>query len=154
MREKVAILMGGWSAEREISLISGAAVSNSLEQAGYEVTTIDMQRDMRSLLAQLLPKADVVHIDAGHSHQEVLYDIQRCIEQLGNPILIFDDVCKKLFPNGEIGNTIRTAVDQHVEDGKLNIVKYIGEDKGYTTGNGKVLLGREGMICNVQLRRI
>ena len=101
-----------------------------------------------------LPKADVVHIDAGHSHQEVLYDIQRCIDQLGNPILIFDDVCKKLFPNGEIGNTIRTAIDQHVEDGRLNIVKYIGEDKGYTTGNGKTLLGREGMICDVQLRRI
>tara|TARA_Y100001937_G_scaffold61656_1_gene84428 strand:- start:725 stop:2098 length:1374 start_codon:yes stop_codon:yes gene_type:complete len=101
-----------------------------------------------------LPKADVVHVDAGHSHQEVLYDIHRCIEQLGNPILIFDDVCKKLFPNGEIGNTIRTAIDQHVEDGRLNIVKYIGEDKGYTTGNGKVLLGREGMICDVQLRRI
>ena len=91
-----------------------------------------------------LPKVDVVHIDAGHSHQEVLYDIQRCIDQLGNPILIFDDVCKKLFPNGQIGNTIRTAIDQHVEDGRLNIVKYIGEDKGYTTGNGKTLLGREG----------
>ena len=75
----------------------------------------------------------MVHIDAGHSHQEVLYDIQRCIDQLGNPILIFDDVCKKLFPNGQIGNTIRTAIDQHVEDGRLNIVKYIGEDKGYTT---------------------
>ena len=101
-----------------------------------------------------LPKADVVHIDAGHNHQEVLYDIDRCIKQLGNPILIFDDVCKKLFPNGEIGNTIRTAIDQNIEDGRLGIVKYIGEDKGYTTGNGKTLLGREGMICDVQLRRI
>lgn len=60
MRKKVAILMGGWSAEREVSLISGVAVSNSLKQAGYEVTSIDMQRDMGSLLAQLLPKADVV----------------------------------------------------------------------------------------------
>ena len=63
--------------------------------------------------------------------------------------LLNDDVCEKLYPNGEIGKTIRTAIDQKVEENKINIQKYIGEDKGYTTGNGKVLLGREGMICNV-----
>ena len=97
----------------------------------------------------LLPKADVVHIDAGHSHQEVLYDIHRCVDQLENPILIFDDVCKKLFPNGEIGNTIRTAIDQKINEGKIKLQKYIGEHKGYITSNGKKLLGREGMICDV-----
>jgi D-alanine-D-alanine ligase len=58
--KKVAVLMGGWSAEREVSLISGAAVSNSLKKAGYEVTLIDVLRDMGSLLAQLLPKPDIV----------------------------------------------------------------------------------------------
>jgi D-alanine-D-alanine ligase len=58
--KKVAILMGGWSAEREVSLVSGAAVSNSLKKAGYEVTSIDVQRDMGSLLTQLLPKPDAV----------------------------------------------------------------------------------------------
>ena len=96
-----------------------------------------------------LPNADVVHIDAGHSHEEVLYDINRCLESLDKPILIFDDICKKLYPNGQIGNTIRTAIDEKINEGKLNLHKYIGEDKGYKTGNGKVLLGREGMICNV-----
>jgi D-alanine-D-alanine ligase len=58
--KKVAILMGGWSAEREVSLVSGAAVFNSLKQSGYEVTLIDLQRDIGSLLTQLLPKPNVV----------------------------------------------------------------------------------------------
>jgi D-alanine-D-alanine ligase len=52
--------MGGWSTEREVSLLSGAAVSNSLKHAGYEVTSIDMQRDMSSFIAQLSPKPNVV----------------------------------------------------------------------------------------------
>ncbi len=60
MSKNVAILMGGWSAEREVSLVSGAAVSNSLKQAGFQVTSIDVQRDMGSLLTRLYPKPDVV----------------------------------------------------------------------------------------------
>ena len=55
----------------------------------------------------------------------------------------------KLYPNGEVGKTIRTAIDESIEVGKIALGKYIGEFKGYTTGNKKVLLGREGMICNV-----
>jgi len=58
--KKVAILMGGWSAEREVSLASGAAVYNSLKKAGYEVTSIDVQRDVGSLLTHLSPKPDTV----------------------------------------------------------------------------------------------
>ncbi len=60
MNKKVAVLMGGWSAEREVSLVSGAAVTNSLKSAGYQVTSIDVQRDMGSLLTRLFPKPDVV----------------------------------------------------------------------------------------------
>ena len=39
----VAVLMGGWSAEREVSLVSGAACAKALQDAGYQVTTIDVQ---------------------------------------------------------------------------------------------------------------
>jgi len=60
MRKRIAVLMGGWSAEREVSLVSGAAVSNSLKKAGYQVTPIDVQRDMGSLLTRLYPKPDAV----------------------------------------------------------------------------------------------
>ena len=56
MTKHVAVLMGGWSAEREVSLVSGAACSNALQEAGYDVTPIDVQRDMGALMTRLYPK--------------------------------------------------------------------------------------------------
>ena len=60
MINHVAVLMGGWSAEREVSLVSGAAVSQSLADAGNQVTSIDVQKDMGSLLTRLYPRPDVL----------------------------------------------------------------------------------------------
>lgn len=60
MRHNVAVLMGGWSTEREVSLVSGATVAEGLKKAGYSVTTIDVQRDVVALLTRLFPKPDVV----------------------------------------------------------------------------------------------
>ena len=42
---KVAVLMGGWSAEREVSLKSGAAVLSAMLQRGIDAHSIDVQRD-------------------------------------------------------------------------------------------------------------
>ena len=56
----VAVLMGGWSAEREVSLVSGAACVKALKEAGYDVTPIDVQRDMGALMTRLYPKPHVV----------------------------------------------------------------------------------------------
>ncbi len=60
MTRHVAVLMGGWSAEREVSLASGAACSKALKEAGFDVTPIDVQRDMGALITRLYPKPDVV----------------------------------------------------------------------------------------------
>ena len=49
----VAVLMGGWSAEREISLRSGKACAEALERRGYRVTRVDVGRDIASVLAHL-----------------------------------------------------------------------------------------------------
>jgi D-alanine-D-alanine ligase len=54
----VAVLMGGWSAEREVSLTSGAGVAEALESRGHRVTRIDMGRDVAQRLAEAAP--DVV----------------------------------------------------------------------------------------------
>ena len=48
---KVAVLMGGWSAEREISLLSGGAVLTALQQNGIDAHGIDVGRDIASVLA-------------------------------------------------------------------------------------------------------
>jgi len=57
---KVALLMGGWSAEREVSLSSGAECAAALRAEGYEVKTIDVGRDIDALASALTPRPDVV----------------------------------------------------------------------------------------------
>ncbi len=52
---KVAILMGGWSAEREVSLVTGAGVAEAVGRLGHEVVAIDMGRDVAARLAQAKP---------------------------------------------------------------------------------------------------
>ena len=51
----VAVLMGGWSAERAVSLTSGAGVADALESLGHRVTRIDMGRDVAARLAEAAP---------------------------------------------------------------------------------------------------
>jgi len=54
----VAVLMGGWSAEREVSLVSGEGVAKACEALGHRVTRIDMDRDVALRLHEAKP--DVV----------------------------------------------------------------------------------------------
>ena len=55
MTKHVAVLMGGWSAEREVSLRSGAACAAALEGEGFRVTRIDVDRDIAETLGRLKP---------------------------------------------------------------------------------------------------
>ena len=52
----VAVLMGGCSAEREVSLHSGKACAEALESAGYKVTRIDAGRDLADQLRTRQPE--------------------------------------------------------------------------------------------------
>ena len=54
----VAVLMGGWSNERPVSLMSGNGVADALEGQGYKVSRVDMDRNVAQVLAGLRP--DVV----------------------------------------------------------------------------------------------
>src|SRR5271166_6545062 len=51
----VAVLMGGWSAERPVSLNSGRGCADALEAVGYRVTRIDVDRSIADTLARLRP---------------------------------------------------------------------------------------------------
>jgi len=53
--QHIAVLMGGWSAEREVSLRSGAACAAALESVGFRVTPIDVKRDIAEVLTRLKP---------------------------------------------------------------------------------------------------
>ena len=56
MTQHVAVLMGGWSAEREVSLRSGDACAAALERQGcFRVTRLDVDRDVANTLKALKP---------------------------------------------------------------------------------------------------
>jgi D-alanine-D-alanine ligase len=57
---RVAVLYGGMSAEREVSLSSGRQVTAALRTAGYDVTPVELGSDLRKLIAALDPKPDAV----------------------------------------------------------------------------------------------
>src|SRR3954465_5848795 len=55
MAKHVAVLMGGWSSERPVSLSSGNACADALEAEGFRVTRVDVGRDIMTVLAELKP---------------------------------------------------------------------------------------------------
>jgi D-alanine-D-alanine ligase len=57
---KVAVLFGGMSAEREVSLNTGRQVLLALEEAGFEVVPVEVTADLAAMIAALNPAPDVV----------------------------------------------------------------------------------------------
>ena len=60
MVKSVAVLMGGISREREVSLVSGKTVAEALRRAGYEAATLEVGPDIAAIAPALDPAPDVV----------------------------------------------------------------------------------------------
>ncbi|PNG27571.1 D-alanine--D-alanine ligase [Methylocella silvestris] len=82
MTKHVAVLMGGLSAEREVSLRSGAACAKALEAEGFKVTPLDVDRDIAQTLAALRPD---VALNALHGRYGEDGVIQGVLEMLAIP---------------------------------------------------------------------
>jgi len=82
MTKHVAVLMGGWSSEREVSLNSGNACANAAEKAGYRVTRVDVARDVATVLDRLKPD---VALNLLHGRPGEDGTIQGILEVLGIP---------------------------------------------------------------------
>ncbi|HEY5964273.1 MAG TPA: D-alanine--D-alanine ligase [Xanthobacteraceae bacterium] len=82
MTKHVAVLMGGWSAEREISLRSGRACAAAAEKAGYRVTRVDVGRDIATVLTTLKPD---VALNVLHGRPGEDGTLQGILEILGIP---------------------------------------------------------------------
>ena len=61
MNTSVVVLAGGWSRERDVSLMGSECIASALRGAGYDVRVIDVQRNMSSLIQALRPQPDVVY---------------------------------------------------------------------------------------------
>jgi len=104
----IAVLMGGWSAERPVSLMSGAGVADALERNGHRVTRIDMDRDLAARLTQAKP--DIV-FNALHGSPGEDGTVQGMLDLMGIPythsglatsVIAIDKVLTKqaLVPHG------------------------------------------------------
>jgi D-alanine-D-alanine ligase len=82
MAKHVAVLMGGWSAEREVSLRSGKACADALGRIGYRVTIIDVARDIAAALTAVRPD---VALNVLHGRPGEDGTLQGLLEILGIP---------------------------------------------------------------------
>src|SRR6202167_57632 len=82
MAKHVAVLMGGWSAERDVSLRSGKACADALTRRGFRVTPIDVGRDIAATLTAAKPD---VALNVLHGRPGEDGTLQGLLEILGIP---------------------------------------------------------------------
>ena len=78
----IAMLQGGWSSEREVSLVSGSECAAALKRKGYRVTQIDVGRDIGFVLPEIKPD---VAFNALHGTWGEDGCVQGILEVLGVP---------------------------------------------------------------------
>jgi D-alanine-D-alanine ligase len=114
----VAVLMGGWSAEREISLRSGKACADAAERAGYRVSRLDVTREVAAALRALKPDAalNVLHGRPGEDGT-----LQGLLEILGIPYSHSGVLASALAMQKDIAKTVLKAAGVPVPGGVVAV---------------------------------
>jgi len=102
----VAVLMGGWSAERPVSLNSGRGCADALESRGYRVTRIDVDRSIADTLAKLNPD---VAFNALHGRVGEDGTIQGVLEILRIPYTHSGVLASALAMQKDLAKTVLAA---------------------------------------------
>lgn len=110
----VAVLMGGWSSEREVSLRSGAACANALERKGYRVTRIDVKRDIATVLDALKPDVVLVML---HGRPGEDGTIQGVLETLAIPYSHSGVLASSLAMQKDLAKTVMKTAGVPVAEG-------------------------------------
>jgi D-alanine-D-alanine ligase len=110
----VAVLMGGWSAERPVSLNSGRGCAEALESVGYRVSRIDVGRDIADVLAKLKPD---VAFNALHGRVGEDGTIQGVLEVLRIPYTHSGVLASALAMEKDLAKTVMKAAGVPVAHG-------------------------------------
>jgi D-alanine-D-alanine ligase len=115
-RKHVAVLLGGFSSERPVSLSSGNACADALENEGYQVTRVDVGRDVGQVLAELKPDAafNALHGPFGEDGT-----IQGILEYLGIPYTHSGVLASALAMNKEQAKRVAKAVGIPVAESRV-----------------------------------
>src|SRR5262245_63858722 len=115
-KKHVAVLLGGFSSERPVSLSSGNACANALEAEGYRVTRVDVGRDIAQVLADLRPD---VAFNALHGPFGEDGAIQGILEYLAIPYTHSGVLASALAMNKEQAKRAAKAVGIPVAESKV-----------------------------------
>ncbi len=116
MAKRVAVLMGGWSSEREVSLRSGAACAAALATAGYAVETIDVGHDVAARLAAVAPDAAFLALHGAGGEDGT---IQGLLEVMRIPYTHSGVLASALAMDKAVAKKIVKAAGVPVAEGKL-----------------------------------
>jgi D-alanine-D-alanine ligase len=114
--QHVAVLMGGLSAERQVSLDSGNACAAALESAGYKVTRIDAGRDLAERLREAKPE---VCFNALHGRWGEDGCVQGLLELVGMPYTHSGVLASALAMHKERAKEVMRAAGIPTPDGKV-----------------------------------
>ena len=114
MSKHVAVLMGGWSAEREVSLWSGAACAAAAERAGYRVSRLDVTREVAADLRALKPD---VALNLLHGRPGEDGTLQGLLEILSIPYSHSGVLASALAMQKDIAKTVLKAAGVPVPGG-------------------------------------
>ena len=112
----VAVLMGGWSAEREVSLRSGKACADALERTGYRVSRVDVNRDIAATLRELKPE---VALNLLHGRPGEDGTLQGMLEILDIPYTHSGVLASALAMRKETAKTVLKAAGVPVPGGMV-----------------------------------
>jgi D-alanine-D-alanine ligase len=118
----VAVLLGGWSPEREVSLVSGKACAEGLREAGHTVIEYDVKRDLRALVDFLRPASgggpDVV-FNALHGKYGEDGCIQGVLEILAVPYTHSGVLASAIAMDKPMSRHVFTSIGIRVAPGKV-----------------------------------
>jgi D-alanine-D-alanine ligase len=112
--------MGGWSAEREVSLVSGRAAAQALAERGYRVSEIDADRELPGKLAKVRP--DVVY-NALHGRFGEDGTVQGLLEIMGIPYSHSGVLASSLAMNKAMAKRLFASAGLRCPEGHLTTVK-------------------------------
>jgi D-alanine-D-alanine ligase len=119
---RVAVLMGGWSPEREVSLVSGKACAAGLREGGHDVVEYDVKRDLKALVEFLRPSAgggpDVV-FNALHGKYGEDGCIQGVLEILGVPYTHSGVLASAIAMDKPMSRHVFAAIGIRVAEGRV-----------------------------------
>ncbi|HEY9058689.1 MAG TPA: D-alanine--D-alanine ligase [Aurantimonas sp.] len=116
MAKHVAVLMGGFSSERPVSLASGNACADGLQAAGYAVTRVDVDRDVARALAELRPD---IAFNALHGPYGEDGTIQGLLEYLAIPYTHSGVLASALAMHKELAKTVAKVAGVPVAEARV-----------------------------------